>query len=47
MSENLHTDDAENTPESHDEVERPYADAEGEPLRCPDCGEFVAIHYRS
>jgi len=46
MSENLHTDDAENTPEADDEVERPYADAEGEPLRCPDCGEFVAIHYR-
>ena len=38
MSENLHTDDAENTPEADDEVERPYADAEGEPLRCPEHG---------
>ncbi len=46
MSENLHTDDAENSAEANDEVERAYENTEGEPLRCPDCGEFVAIHYR-
>lgn len=45
MSENLHTDDVENSEEADDEDEGPYADADGEPLRCPECGEFVAVHY--
>ncbi|MEF8831092.1 MAG: hypothetical protein V5A23_06095 [Halobacteriales archaeon] len=45
MSEDLHADDAENTPEAADEDEKPYANADGKPLRCPDCGEFGAVHY--
>ncbi len=46
MSDTLHTDDAENSAEADDEGAETYTDSEGEPLRCPDCGEFVAVHYR-
>ena len=42
MSEHLHTDDGSKHSEEH---ETPYADAHGEPLTCPDCGEYVAVHY--
>jgi len=44
MSDTLHTDDEETSAEDHGDDEA-YADSHGEPLRCPKCGEYVALHY--
>jgi hypothetical protein len=38
------TDETENRGEDTNNRD-PYSDAHGEPLTCPRCGEYVAVHY--
>jgi hypothetical protein len=45
MENTVHNTDETENKEEDSHGRDPYSDADGEPLTCPRCGEYVAVHY--